>query len=684
MGKKSRKKRENRESRYQREGEIKGKDNFTGEGKPFLFYFIIFMVSLTLFTPLIFNGNFYFPFVGPKSLFFMAGVEIVFFAWLILLLKYKKYRPKLNTILFALSLFLVVLILSSVLGIDFSRSFWSKFERMTGLLMWFHIFAFFLVVSSTFRIVSNWEKIFAVSVFVAIITSVMAILELAGVESFKFSVRAGATLGNTSFLGTYLLFNVFLAGWLFFQKRNRGWRVYSLTGAFLMILAMGLAGARAATISTFGGIGLILLLWLSFKAYHRKMRIFGKVLLIISSIAVLVSVILLFVPGSFVRDIFLRLTTPSRFLNWEMAQKAFLERPLLGWGPENYTLIFTKYFNPSLFVEGGEIWFDRTHNIVFDTLATVGVLGFISYLLLFVSFFYILWRKYFKEKLIDFWTFSIFTAIPISYFIQNLTVFDMVTSLMMFCLVLGFGGFLAGLGKEKEIRSEYSTKYQWLAVPLIFVFLFTFFNFVIQPARADNFVIKALRIPEKRLEFYKKSLKVSPMGKYQIREFFGQNAYTSVRNNIEEIKKNEELKENVKKELAFLTEELEKTMKESPLDYRSALRLTHLYTVYYLLDENKVSSAEKWADRLLVLSPTNQQSYWVSAQVKVFQNDFETALELAQKAIDLEPRHFQSHKIAIQIARTSGDSEKAKELAQKAVEINPDWQEEFKDILGLN
>jgi len=45
-------------------------------------------------TPLIFDKDFYFPFVGPKSLFFMGIVEIVFFLWLVLVIKEKQYRPQ--------------------------------------------------------------------------------------------------------------------------------------------------------------------------------------------------------------------------------------------------------------------------------------------------------------------------------------------------------------------------------------------------------------------------------------------------------------------------------------------------------------------------------------------------------------------------------------------------------------
>ena len=40
-------------------------------------------VYLLLFTPLIISAKFFFPFVGPKSLYFFALVEVIFAAYLL-------------------------------------------------------------------------------------------------------------------------------------------------------------------------------------------------------------------------------------------------------------------------------------------------------------------------------------------------------------------------------------------------------------------------------------------------------------------------------------------------------------------------------------------------------------------------------------------------------------------------
>jgi len=354
---------------------------------------------------------------------------------------------------------------------------------------------------------------------------------------------------------------------------------------------------------------------------------------------------------------------------------------LLGSGPENYTVIFTKFFNPSLFIPqyGGEIWFDRTHNIILDTLATTGVLGLISYLGIFFYTFLVLKKKYFNEKTIDFWTFSIFIAIPTAYFVQNLTVFDMVTSLMMFVLVLGFVAFLASSKRGDQDIKRIVPERQTLAIVLSVIFIFTFFNFIIQPYNTDVYVIKSLAdsngnqlAPEQRVEFYKKALESSQMGKYQIREFFGQNSESIIKTGFNDIPK-----EQIKLELDFVIKELEKTRKESPLEFRSVLKLTHLYNLYILIDPEKIPLAEACGEATINLSPDNQQGYWALAQTKIYKGDFDTALALTEKAIELEPRWLQSHKIAIQVSQIAENEERTEQLIKNAIEINPEWASEF-------
>ncbi|KPJ56489.1 hypothetical protein AMJ49_04725 [Parcubacteria bacterium DG_74_2] len=674
MGKKS------REKKQRRLDESYGPDKFYGSYQDYWPKRIIrWAVYLILFTPLLISGRFFFPYVGLKSLYFMALVEIMFAAYIFLAFSFPKYRPKSNILFLVLILFVGFLILSSIFGADFSHSFWSKYERMTGLLMWFHLLAFFIVLSSVFKKREDWYKIFGVSIFVAILISSISLFTRIGPSNLSSSMRGGATIGNSSFLATYLLFNVFLAFYSSLKTRNN-FRVYSILASGFLVLALLLSTGRAAIVSFFGGLVLLFFLYLTFVPLKRSLNILGKIFLCVSVIIFLISIFLFFQPESVVQQKFIEKAGISRSIVWDMAWKGWQEKPLLGWGPENFNLVFTKHFHPCLFARecGGTVWFDRAHNVVFDTLATTGIIGFLSYLSIFIFAFYLLWKKYFKEKL-DFWTAGIFSVLLISYFVQNLTVFDMVNSYMMLFLILGFITFVTQ-DQENNYKEASFSQRKWLVAIILICFIFCFSKFVIQPLKTDYYVIKVFHAQnfEQKMDFYKKTVESSPIGKYQIREFFAEQLMRFAQSESAK----QVSKETIKEEFDFVSKELEKSIKESPLNFRSHLKLGQIYNIYVLIDSLKVSRAQQVLEKAIELSPTNQQGYWALAQTKIHQGNYETALSLAKQALDLDSRVVKSHLVIIEIAQKTGDKDLAKKHAQEAIKLDPSLEPKLQQFLS--
>ena len=507
--------------------------------------------------------------------------------------------------------------------------------------------------------------------------------------------RGGATIGNSSFLGTYLLFNIFLALYLLLQSRG-GLKVYSGISLAIISPALFLSGARAATLSLLGGLVLLFLLWLIF-CKKGILKFAGIAILIIFVIGVLGLIYLSLQPGNFVYQKFVQMASKSRLVVWQIAWKGFLERPWLGWGPENFELAFNEHFDPRLFLQeyGGEIWFDRAHNIIFDTLVASGIFGLVFYLGIFIATFYILLKKFFQQRIgpirenfsngVNFPGLGIFSVILISYFVQNLTVFDMVNSYLMFFLIFGFIGSIASR-REEELLQNYRVSpvplsKKIISVIILLLFVVSFSKFVIQPLKTDAYVIKAIRSPNptERVSLYKKTLDTSPVGKYQIREMFADMTINFIRQS--EVATKVSL-DDLKLELNLVKEELEKSIKESPLDFRAELKLGQVYNVYSQIDPSKIPQAETILKKAIELSPTNQQAYWELAQTRLYQGKFDEALSLAEKAIDLEPRIMNSHLIVIQIAKMIGNDELATKKAEEAIKINPAWEPEFKKILG--
>jgi putative inorganic carbon (HCO3(-)) transporter len=620
----------------------------------------------------------------------MGLAEIVFFSWLILISIDPSYRPKFNFLLLALIVYLSIFVLASIFGVNLSYSFWSKYERMTGILMQFHLFAFFLVLSSVFKD-DDFRKFFAFSNLVAILVSLFALANLKNP-----TMRGGGTIGNESFLGTYLLFNVFFAFYLVFKTKDfmRNFSIISFSILVISLLLIGVnlegiffpqkisaiffsQGARAAKLSFYGSLVLLFFLWL-IASKRKILKILGSIFLISSLIfSTLVFYSFLTQPEGFFRKLIEREVGSfgGRFPVWQGAWKGFLERPWLGWGPENFEFSFIKYYNPCMPTSrcGGEIWFDRAHNIIFDTLISTGIFGMISYLLIFGAAFYILWKNFAKKK-IDFFGPGIFTSLFIAYFVQNLTVFDMVSSYLMFFLSLAF---VASFEKEGEIFREIREPKPPILTLIAVGFLVSFTFFIVLPTMSDANVILAIRAPafsKERILFYKKSLSLSPLGKFQIRQFFAENT-------ISAFYSAQTSSENTTEELKFLIGELEKSIKECPLDYRSYLRLGQLLNLYSQFDNSKIFEAEEILRKAIEISPKNQQGYWSLAQNMLYQGKFDEAIFLAQKAIDLEPNLESAHSILIQVALMAGKKDLAKQKFEEAIKINPQWEEDLRKIL---
>ena len=656
---------------------------------------------LLLFTPLVISRNFFFPFVAPKTLYFFAVSELIIFVYLILAVSFPKYRPSLNLLSITLTLFLVASILSTIFGVCPHESFWSKYERMTGLLMWFHLFGIFLAGSCVFKR-DDWIKIFEVSVIISVIVGIIAIVSNKGIGPLVkagLDTRGGGTLGNSSFLASYLLFNAFLGLYLFLTLAQKELKIFFGIIFTLVVTCLMLSTGRAAAISFVGGVVLWFLLWC---IYHqdKKLKIAGISLLIILSSALALVIYSSLLDAYFGQknviqsEILDKLSlniSKDRALVWSIGIEAWKEKPYFGWGPENFNIAFTRYFDPRLFIRevyGRDVWFDRAHNIVVDTLVSVGIVGFLTYLLFFCSIFWILWKKYYHHE-IDFLSVSIFSVTLLAYFIQNLTVFDMVSSYMMFFLVLGFIGTVASQRKDSESQNKNFSfnKRRFFVALIIFIplLLTSLFYFVVQPVRSNETLIKAVRTPnsEQRFAFYKQSLEISPLGRFQMRENIASEEMKKY--SIQQIAQRIP-QETQRRELDFVTQELEKNIKESPLLFSSYLLLGKTYNLYARIDTSKLQKAEEVLNKAIEVSPGNQQGYWALAQTKMFQGKFEEAFFLAKKAVLLAPQSKQANLVMVDVgaitAKFTGNSEMLKEALEIALGINPQWAPDVQLLLN--
>jgi O-antigen ligase len=152
-------------------------------------------------------------------------------------------------------------------------------------------------------------------------------------------------------------------------------------------------------------------------------------------------------------------TAQTRFWVWGEAWKGFLERPVFGWGPENFSPVFDKFFNPNFYAPGqnSETWFDRAHSVFFDYLVETGILGLLAYLSMFVTFFWQFIKNAHKNAfhgqdeskrtMITLRNGLIF-VLPIAYLVQGIAIFDVLPMYVSLFLFLGFSTYYFSAHKK--------------------------------------------------------------------------------------------------------------------------------------------------------------------------------------------------------------------------------------------
>ena len=608
-------------------------------------------LGILLFTPLLVSNSMFFPFITAKNFFFRIVVEILLALWIILILRDKRYVPGSSWVLIFITASTLILALATLFGVDASRSFWSNFERMEGLLGHLHVFAYFLILVGVNKTEKDWWRFFQASFVASIIVSFFALLQMAGAyEIHQGGARIDSTLGNATYLAVYLLFHVFLALYYFLKSKNAfgqiGYAVIMLFEIFLLVQT----ATRGAVLGMIGGFIIFgIILAITTKDHRLKYFAFGSLALIL----LLGGGFFMIRDSSFVKESpsLARLSNISsdsddaqaRFHIWNMSLKAFKERPILGWGPENFTVVFSKHYDPRMWAR--EPWFDRAHNVFFDWLVTTGILGLVAYLGIFASAVWMLIKKY-RQNHANNLELSVFIGLLAAFFFQNIFVFDQLTSYILLFAVLGYIHFLYqpdAMARRSEplVGAGQVTVFSALAAILIVASLYLF---NVKPLIANFSLLNALESAnagkfEDAQKSFNRAISTSALGRREAREQYSHFAtLLAARTDVPEAIRTSSLTEGIA-EAKLETE-------DSPLDARSHLFLGSIYNA-----AGRKAEALESFEKALELSPEKQQIIFLVAQFYLDSGQNDKALELAKRGAELDPTYgdAQHNLIAVQI-----------------------------------
>jgi len=441
---------------------------------------------LAFLTPLlVFPAHLVFPFIVSKALFFRSIIVLVGILTLVLWLYERKAKSNQVGVNFftplsvVLLVYFLVLFLSSIFGVDRHSSFWNTQERMVGLFTVAHYFILFFVSRYLFRSWQEWIKPLMVFLSVGILVALVGIVQKVSPQAFfnMGAPRVLSTLGNPIYLGGFALFMIFIGG-LIFIKEKGWWRWLSLSASVLGLVSLYNSDTRGSYLGLIFGAVCVAIGYIFFLRGNKKVRnlffILSLVFICLGSFAFVFrqtncvrSIPLI---GSIVNISPFEGSAKTRLMAWQIAIQGFWDKPLLGWGMNNYRYVFDKFFNTEfLNYSFQETWFDNAHNVFFNVLAEAGILGALCYLGIFgVSgwMLYQIWRRYPDQKIL----FIGSSAFLLAHFIHISFVFEDLTSYLYLFLFLSL---VDALWREPVTPQSFSGMKKVSASALILALVFS-------------------------------------------------------------------------------------------------------------------------------------------------------------------------------------------------------------------
>ncbi|MBF0315933.1 MAG: O-antigen ligase family protein [Oligoflexia bacterium] len=636
--------------------------------------------------PLVFALNTMFPFIIVKSALFQSLAEIIIGLWGVLAITHREYRPQRTPLAMALFGFLAVLTFASLFGKDFFSSLWSMPARGLGLVSLWHFGLLFLALASLGKQI-DFRKVFTVSVATSIVASASALLTYKDsylfINFFKVEdSRPGGVFGNPTFLAGYLLFNIFIALWTLVKEEQwRAAKVISLTGIILGVAALFNTQTRGDMIALVMGLAVVLASW----SWRRNSFVFVLVAILLSAGAFVVTVsknahFWGSIPGV------VRLTSfdlsgsfATRLLVWRSAWQAFLDRPLLGWGWENYNLGFQHYYGPMLLKNSfQDTVFDKPHNLYLEYVVTGGALTLLAYLALMgVLLYYVLLRSNdnrYKAIMLGLW---------VAYFVRSLVIFDTIGTYLMFFLVAAWmdtryrqqrGELPQQHGNHSSARMMPWIALALVAIPIYFVNWRMVYASYLEHSAANYYLLKR---PQESLALFQEALEQNSI----YRDYTMENFASVVKQSYAEGMMYPELQNLV----PYLVREMEEVQKRHRDYYFYYLFLAEFKNQFHQFNRSYLQEASALAEKAVALSPNRQQIYYVMAKTKLLAGDRDAAYALLQKTIALNPAAGDPHFYFGILAYERGDAEVGRKEIARAKELGrvPNSPEEAEALGSL-
>lgn len=339
--------------------------------------------------PSLVGPGWFHPFILPKTLLGGLALDGVGLAALVALMARPPGRARVPLSSCLLLTYGLIGLVATSVGVDAYHGIWGSAERMDGLIFQLGGGLVFLLVALLPTDRSGLARLLRWIVLGALPTFVYALAQQFGLSwAMPGLDRFASSFGNPAFYGTWLGIVFWLSLYVAAIDPNRSWRaVYGAVAAGIVAFLF-LAHSRAPIVGWVVGMFVILTLGVasSSNVEIRRRAAGGLVLAVLLLATVFVfrdSATIRSIPGvsRLVRAGLDDPTTRFRIVTAGVALEGFRDRPILGWGPNNFVYAYQRHFDPANLTNDPR-FSDKAHNAFLDLLCEQGIVG----LLIFAAF----------------------------------------------------------------------------------------------------------------------------------------------------------------------------------------------------------------------------------------------------------------------------------------------------------
>ncbi len=575
-----------------------------------------------------------------------------------------KVRTKINFGLFLFVAFAITsFFVSSYYSIHPKLSFWGSYARQQGFYSLISYVLFFCLLILCFDNFKKIKKAIIAVIASSTIACIYGIIQyfyldpLNWKEATIFTNRIFSSLGQPNFFGHFLLLTIPLSIYsLFCLSKKFIYKLFLLLIIFGQLACLIFTYSRSALLGFVAGLYVFLVLWLVAK--RRKKIAISLILVGFVFCSIIIVGSIFYTKNGHIDDSNYDLnfvsriksnfdlssgSTKMRLLYWQAAVReiktASPKRLLIGYGPETLSTVFSKYYTPEWGIyEKINSYPDRAHNIIFDTILAFGLFGPVLFFLfsgyLATQIYRYVKINFYKQNK-EFWLVLTISALLFGHFINLLFTFSTTAINVYFVLMLAILVFLLNQYNQSK---ELAIKLTKISRIIIFISVFTVcFLFIfyqnINELLADYYYME-VKLAEKNgdcglvLDNMEKVINYSP-----VRTFY-QERYLYHYLNCFGANENQEAQNKMHDNLVWMLN----TIKSEEYQFFTVLNMAHAESLLgYYINPAYYGAAERNYTSLIQLNPYFTQPAKDFAKMKLWQNDYEQAINYAKQAIDAAP-----------------------------------------------